>query len=141
MVEAAHLSSDSPLFVPPFSLPPEDRLFLLPHDEFMAYQRLNEMWCDGLAGKIAEAEAREQPKREDAGRLADGRLLWLLRRGSRRRSVRLFGLLRRGSRRRSVRLLWLLRRGSRRRSVRLFWRSERRISKRLGRSGGRSDRG
>ncbi|CAB1106393.1 unnamed protein product [Ectocarpus sp. CCAP 1310/34] len=71
IVEAAHLSSDSPLFVPPFSLPPEDRLILLPHDEFMAYQRLNEMWCDGLAGKIAEAEAREQAKREDAERLAE----------------------------------------------------------------------
>ncbi|CAB1116890.1 unnamed protein product [Ectocarpus sp. CCAP 1310/34] len=71
IVEAAHLSSDSPLFVPPFSLPPEDRLILLPHDEFKAYQRLNEMWCDGLAGKIAEAEAREQAKREDAERLAE----------------------------------------------------------------------
>ncbi|CAB1103609.1 unnamed protein product [Ectocarpus sp. CCAP 1310/34] len=71
IVEAAHLSSDSPLSVPPFSLPPEDKLILLPHDEFMAYQRLNEMWCDGLAGKIAEAEAREQAKREDAERLAE----------------------------------------------------------------------
>ncbi|CAB1114726.1 unnamed protein product [Ectocarpus sp. CCAP 1310/34] len=37
----------------------------------MAYQRLNEMWCDGLAGKVAEAEAREQAKREDAERLAE----------------------------------------------------------------------
>ncbi|CAB1119931.1 unnamed protein product [Ectocarpus sp. CCAP 1310/34] len=37
----------------------------------MAYQRLNETWCDGLAGKIAEAEAREQAKREDAERLAE----------------------------------------------------------------------
>ncbi|CAB1115947.1 unnamed protein product [Ectocarpus sp. CCAP 1310/34] len=36
----------------------------------MAYQRLNEMWCDGLAGKIAAAEAREQAKHEDAERLA-----------------------------------------------------------------------
>ncbi|CAB1109568.1 unnamed protein product [Ectocarpus sp. CCAP 1310/34] len=71
IVDAAHLSSISPLFVPPFSLPPEDRLILLPHDEFLAYQRLNEMWCDGLAGKIAEAEAREQAKREDAERLAE----------------------------------------------------------------------
>ncbi|CAB1114710.1 unnamed protein product [Ectocarpus sp. CCAP 1310/34] len=71
IVEAARLSSDSPLFVPPFSLPPEDRLILLPHDELMAYQRLNEVWCDGLAGKIAEAEAREQAKREDAERLAE----------------------------------------------------------------------
>ncbi|CAB1104855.1 unnamed protein product [Ectocarpus sp. CCAP 1310/34] len=38
IVEAAHLSSDSPLFVPPFSLPPEDRLIPLPHGEFMAYK-------------------------------------------------------------------------------------------------------
>ncbi|CAB1102911.1 unnamed protein product [Ectocarpus sp. CCAP 1310/34] len=37
----------------------------------MEYQRLNEMWCDGLAGNIAEAEAREQAKREDAERLAE----------------------------------------------------------------------
>ncbi|CAB1121243.1 unnamed protein product [Ectocarpus sp. CCAP 1310/34] len=71
VVEAPHLSSDSPLFVPPFSLPPEDKLILLPHDEFMAYQRLDEMWCDGLAGKIAEAEARKQEEREDAERLAE----------------------------------------------------------------------
>ncbi|CAB1108906.1 unnamed protein product [Ectocarpus sp. CCAP 1310/34] len=68
---AARLSSDSPLFVPPFSLPPEDKLILLPHNEFMAYQKLNEMWCNSLAGKIAEAEAREQAKREDAERVAE----------------------------------------------------------------------
>ncbi|CAB1116001.1 unnamed protein product [Ectocarpus sp. CCAP 1310/34] len=73
---AARLSSDSPLCVPPFSLPPEDKLILLPHIEFMAYQRLNEMWCNemwcnGLAGKIAEAEAREQAKREGAERVAE----------------------------------------------------------------------
>ncbi|CAB1113967.1 unnamed protein product [Ectocarpus sp. CCAP 1310/34] len=36
-----------------------------------AHLSLNEMWCDGLAGKIAEAEAREQAKREDAERLAE----------------------------------------------------------------------
>ncbi|CAB1120277.1 unnamed protein product [Ectocarpus sp. CCAP 1310/34] len=29
------------------------------------------MWCDSLAGKIAEAEAREQAKREDAERLEE----------------------------------------------------------------------
>ncbi|CAB1120647.1 unnamed protein product [Ectocarpus sp. CCAP 1310/34] len=71
IVEAAHLSSDSPLFVPLLSLPQDDKLILVPHDEFMTYQRLNETWCDGLAGKIAEAEAREQAKREDAERLAE----------------------------------------------------------------------
>ncbi|CAB1114399.1 unnamed protein product [Ectocarpus sp. CCAP 1310/34] len=34
IVEAAHLSSDSPLFVPPFSLPPEDRLILAPRRDY-----------------------------------------------------------------------------------------------------------
>ncbi|CAB1104417.1 unnamed protein product [Ectocarpus sp. CCAP 1310/34] len=104
-------------------------------------QRPDEMWCDGLAGKIAEAEAREQAKREDAERLAEREAALAAAARKQEESVRLFGLLRRGSRRRNVRLLWLLRRGSRRRSVRLFWRSVRGTSKRRGRSRGRSDRG
>ncbi|CAB1099626.1 unnamed protein product [Ectocarpus sp. CCAP 1310/34] len=66
IVVAARLSSDFPLFVSPFSLPPEEKLLLLPHDEFMAYQALNEMWYNGLAKKVADAEAREKAEREDA---------------------------------------------------------------------------
>ncbi|CAB1116812.1 unnamed protein product [Ectocarpus sp. CCAP 1310/34] len=111
------LSSDFPLFVPPFSLPPEEKLLLLPYDEFLAYQALNEMWCNGLARKVADAEAREKAEREDAeqeeereaARAAAARkqaeereAAGLLLGGSRRRSGRLPGLLLRGSRRRSA---------------------------------------
>ncbi|CAB1097529.1 unnamed protein product [Ectocarpus sp. CCAP 1310/34] len=66
IVVAARLSSDFPLFLPPFSFPPEEKLLLLPHDKFMAYRALNEMWCNGLARKVAHAEAREKAEREDA---------------------------------------------------------------------------
>ncbi|CAB1102442.1 unnamed protein product [Ectocarpus sp. CCAP 1310/34] len=70
IVEAAHLSSDSPPSAPPFSLPPEDKIILLPHDEFMAYQRLNEMWRSARREAALAAAARKQEEERKAVRAA-----------------------------------------------------------------------